>query len=70
MKLHTCCINQYVLALEGAQLHQSQYYDTTLPLLLRFLTEDAEEMIKAVASFPFDVKGLPEVTVALCFPPG
>lgn len=40
--------NQYVLALKGAQLHQSQYYDTTLPLLLDSVQKMQEEMIKAL----------------------
>ncbi|XP_004678420.1 PREDICTED: tyrosine-protein kinase Fer [Condylura cristata] len=40
--------NQYVLALKGAQLHQNQYYDTTLPLLLDSLQKMQEEMIKAL----------------------
>lgn len=47
MKLHVLH-NQYVLALKGAQLHQSQYYDTTLPLLLDSLQKMQEEMIKAL----------------------
>uniref|UniRef100_K9IMX0 Tyrosine-protein kinase n=1 Tax=Desmodus rotundus TaxID=9430 RepID=K9IMX0_DESRO len=47
MKLHILH-NQYVLALKGAQLHQSQYYDTTLPLLLDSLQKMQEEMIKAL----------------------
>ncbi|XP_045693842.1 tyrosine-protein kinase Fer [Phyllostomus hastatus] len=47
MKLHMLH-NQYVLALKGAQLHQSQYYDTTLPLLLDSLQKMQEEMIKAL----------------------
>ncbi|XP_019583542.2 tyrosine-protein kinase Fer isoform X1 [Rhinolophus sinicus] len=47
MKLHTLH-NQYVLALKGAQLHQNQYYDTTLPLLLDSLQKMQEEMIKAL----------------------
>ncbi|KAM6364427.1 tyrosine-protein kinase Fer-like isoform 2-T2 [Pluvialis apricaria] len=42
--------NQYVLALKGAQLHQHQYYDTTLPLLLDSLQKMEEEMIKALSS--------------------
>ncbi|RMB91847.1 hypothetical protein DUI87_31775 [Hirundo rustica rustica] len=47
MKLHVLH-NQYVLALKGAQLHQHQYYDTTLPLLLDSLQKMQEEMIKAL----------------------
>ncbi|XP_040434569.1 tyrosine-protein kinase Fer-like isoform X1 [Falco naumanni] len=47
MKLHILH-NQYVLALKGAQLHQHQYYDTTLPLLLDSLQKMEEEMIKAL----------------------
>ncbi|XP_069481578.1 tyrosine-protein kinase Fer isoform X1 [Ambystoma mexicanum] len=47
MKLHMLH-NQYVLALKGAQLHQHQYYDTTLPLLLDSLQRMQEEMIKAL----------------------
>ncbi|XP_034870910.1 tyrosine-protein kinase Fer isoform X1 [Mirounga leonina] len=47
MKLHLLH-NQYVLALKGAQLHQNQYYDTTLPLLLDSLQKMQEEMIKAL----------------------
>ncbi|XP_040095629.1 tyrosine-protein kinase Fer isoform X1 [Oryx dammah] len=47
MKLHMLH-NQYVLALKGAQLHQDQYYDTTLPLLLDSLQKMQEEMIKAL----------------------
>ncbi|XP_023368489.1 tyrosine-protein kinase Fer [Otolemur garnettii] len=47
MKLHVLH-NQYVLALKGAQLHQSQYYDITLPLLLDSLQKMQEEMIKAL----------------------
>ncbi|KAF4803496.1 Tyrosine-protein kinase Fer [Turdus rufiventris] len=47
MKLHMLH-NQYVLALKGAQLHQHQYYDTTLPLLLDSLQKMQEEMIKAL----------------------
>ncbi|XP_076994771.1 tyrosine-protein kinase Fer [Tamandua tetradactyla] len=47
MKLHMLH-NQYVLALKGAQLHQNQYYDTTLPLLLDSLQKMQEEMIKAL----------------------
>uniref|UniRef100_G1PHB5 FER tyrosine kinase n=1 Tax=Myotis lucifugus TaxID=59463 RepID=G1PHB5_MYOLU len=47
MKLHVLH-NQYVLALKGAQLHQNQYYDTTLPLLLDSLQMMQEEMIKAL----------------------
>ncbi|XP_076770780.1 tyrosine-protein kinase Fer isoform X2 [Arvicanthis niloticus] len=47
MKLHILH-NQYVLALKGAQLHQSQYYDTTLPLLLDSVQKMQEEMIKAL----------------------
>ncbi|XP_006754326.1 PREDICTED: tyrosine-protein kinase Fer isoform X1 [Myotis davidii] len=49
MKLHVLH-NQYVLALKGAQLHQNQYYDTTLPLLLDSLQTMQEEMIKALKS--------------------
>ncbi|XP_074424266.1 tyrosine-protein kinase Fer-like isoform X4 [Larus michahellis] len=48
-KLHVLH-NQYVLALKGAQLHQHQYYDTTLPLLLDSLQKMEEEMIKALSS--------------------
>ncbi|XP_045664218.1 tyrosine-protein kinase Fer isoform X1 [Ursus americanus] len=47
MKVHMLH-NQYVLALKGAQLHQNQYYDTTLPLLLDSLQKMQEEMIKAL----------------------
>ncbi|XP_066195101.1 tyrosine-protein kinase Fer isoform X2 [Sylvia atricapilla] len=47
MKLHMLH-NQYVLALKGAQLHQHQYYDTTLPLLLDSLQKMQQEMIKAL----------------------
>ncbi|XP_073933092.1 tyrosine-protein kinase Fer isoform X3 [Castor canadensis] len=47
MKLHMLH-NQYVLALKAAQLHQNQYYDTTLPLLLDSLQKMQEEMIKAL----------------------
>ncbi|XP_063094192.1 tyrosine-protein kinase Fer isoform X16 [Cavia porcellus] len=47
MKLHVLH-NQYVLALKGTQLHQNQYYDTTLPLLLDSLQKMQEEMIKAL----------------------
>ncbi|XP_075345334.1 tyrosine-protein kinase Fer-like isoform X3 [Mycteria americana] len=47
MKLHMLH-NQYVLALKAAQLHQHQYYDTTLPLLLDSLQKMEEEMIKAL----------------------
>ncbi|EPQ07910.1 Tyrosine-protein kinase Fer [Myotis brandtii] len=47
MKLHVLH-NQYVLALKGAQLHQNQYYDITLPLLLDSLQTMQEEMIKAL----------------------
>ncbi|XP_007950777.1 tyrosine-protein kinase Fer [Orycteropus afer afer] len=47
MKLHVLH-NQYVLALKGAQLHQNQYYDITLPLLLDSLQKMQEEMIKAL----------------------
>ncbi|XP_032191479.1 tyrosine-protein kinase Fer isoform X1 [Mustela erminea] len=47
MKLHMLH-NQYVLALKGAQLHQNQYYNTTLPLLLDSLQKMQEEMIKAL----------------------
>ncbi|KAM4709009.1 tyrosine-protein kinase Fer isoform 2-T2 [Discoglossus pictus] len=47
MKLHMLH-NQYVLALKGAQLHQHQYYDATLPLLLDSLQKMQEEMIKAL----------------------
>uniref|UniRef100_A0A8C3HMD5 Tyrosine-protein kinase n=1 Tax=Chrysemys picta bellii TaxID=8478 RepID=A0A8C3HMD5_CHRPI len=48
MKLHMLH-NQYVLALKGAQLHQHQYYDTTLPLLLDSLQKMQEEMVKALS---------------------
>ncbi|XP_075788155.1 tyrosine-protein kinase Fer isoform X1 [Pelodiscus sinensis] len=47
MKLHMLH-NQYVLALKGAQLHQHQYYDTTLPLLLDSLQKMQEEMVNAL----------------------
>ncbi|XP_068103518.1 tyrosine-protein kinase Fer [Hyperolius riggenbachi] len=47
MKLHMLH-NQYVLALKGAQLHQNQYYDCTLPLLLDSLQTMQEEMIKGL----------------------
>ncbi|XP_029427995.1 tyrosine-protein kinase Fer isoform X2 [Rhinatrema bivittatum] len=47
MKLHMLH-NQYVLALKGAQLHQHQYYDTTLPLLLDSLQKMQEEMIQSL----------------------
>lgn len=47
MKLHMLH-NQYVLALKGAQLHQNQYYDTTLPLLLDSVQKMQEEMLKAL----------------------
>ncbi|XP_039398867.1 tyrosine-protein kinase Fer isoform X10 [Mauremys reevesii] len=47
MKLHMLH-NQYVLALKGAQLHQHQYYDTMLPLLLDSLQKMQEEMVKAL----------------------
>ncbi|XP_061479693.1 tyrosine-protein kinase Fer isoform X3 [Rhineura floridana] len=47
MKLHMLH-NQYVLALKGAQLHQHQYYDATLPLFLDSLQKMQEEMIKAL----------------------
>ncbi|KAG8456325.1 hypothetical protein GDO86_002204 [Hymenochirus boettgeri] len=47
MKLHMLH-NQYVLALKGAQLHQHQYYDTTLPLLLDSLQKMQEDMIQAL----------------------
>ncbi|XP_053152718.1 tyrosine-protein kinase Fer isoform X2 [Hemicordylus capensis] len=47
MKLHMLH-NQYVLALKGAQLHQHQYYDTTLPLFLDSLQKMEEEMLKAL----------------------
>nr|XP_048705460.1 tyrosine-protein kinase Fer isoform X3 [Caretta caretta] len=47
MKLHMLH-NQYVLALKGAQSHQHQYYDTTLPLLLDSLQKMQEEMVKAL----------------------
>ncbi|XP_063309709.1 tyrosine-protein kinase Fer isoform X1 [Pelobates fuscus] len=47
MKLHTLH-NQYVLALKGAQLHQHQYYDSTLPLLLDSLQKMQEEMVIAL----------------------
>ncbi|XP_065401915.1 tyrosine-protein kinase Fer isoform X2 [Macaca fascicularis] len=49
MKLHMLH-NQYVLALKGAQLHQNQYYDITLPLLLDSLQKMQEEMIKALTT--------------------
>ncbi|XP_056393471.1 tyrosine-protein kinase Fer isoform X2 [Hyla sarda] len=47
MKLHMLH-NQYVLSLKGAQLHQDQYYDSTLPLLLDSLQTMQEEMIKGL----------------------
>uniref|UniRef100_A0A8C9P6E1 Tyrosine-protein kinase n=1 Tax=Spermophilus dauricus TaxID=99837 RepID=A0A8C9P6E1_SPEDA len=47
MKLHMLH-NQYVLALKGAQLHQNQYHDNTLPLLLDSLQKMQEEMIRAL----------------------
>nr|AAI68414.1 LOC549656 protein [Xenopus tropicalis] len=47
MKLHILH-NQYVLAVKGAQLHQHQYYDSTLPLLLDSLQKMQEEMIQAL----------------------
>ncbi|KAM5192922.1 tyrosine-protein kinase Fer [Mantella aurantiaca] len=47
MKLHMLH-NQYVLAVKGAQLHQNQYYDSTLPLLLDSLQTMQEEMITAL----------------------
>ncbi|XP_040129730.1 tyrosine-protein kinase Fer isoform X4 [Ictidomys tridecemlineatus] len=47
MKLHMLH-NQYILALKGAQLHQNQYHDTTLPLLLDSLQKMQEEMIRAL----------------------
>ncbi|XP_062828278.1 tyrosine-protein kinase Fer isoform X5 [Anolis carolinensis] len=47
MKLHMLH-NQYVLALKGAQLHQHQHYDATLPLFLDSLQKMQEEMIKAL----------------------
>ncbi|XP_053330351.1 tyrosine-protein kinase Fer isoform X1 [Spea bombifrons] len=47
MKLHMLH-NQYVLALKGAQLHQHQYYDSTLPVLLDSLQKMQEEMTKAL----------------------
>ncbi|XP_039194331.1 tyrosine-protein kinase Fer isoform X1 [Crotalus tigris] len=47
MKLHMLH-NQYVLALKGAQLHQHQYYDATLPLFLDSLQKMQEEMIKGL----------------------
>lgn len=47
MKLHMLH-NQYVVALKGAQLHQNQYYDATLPLLLDSVQKMQEEMIKAL----------------------
>ncbi|XP_043831759.1 tyrosine-protein kinase Fer isoform X4 [Dromiciops gliroides] len=49
MKLHVLH-NQYVLALKGAQLHQHQYYDSTLPQLLDSLQKMQEEMINALKS--------------------
>ncbi|XP_044536205.1 tyrosine-protein kinase Fer [Gracilinanus agilis] len=49
MKLHMLH-NQYVLALKGAQLHQHQYYNTTLPQLLDSLQKMQEEMINALKS--------------------
>ncbi|OCU02261.1 hypothetical protein XELAEV_18008022mg [Xenopus laevis] len=47
MKLHILH-NQYVLAVKGAQLHQHQYYDSTLPRLLDSLQKMQEEMIHAL----------------------
>lgn len=47
MKLHNLH-NQYVLAVRGAQLHQEQYHDTTLPLLLDSLQKMQEEMVNAL----------------------
>ncbi|XP_072924244.1 tyrosine-protein kinase Fer isoform X3 [Hemitrygon akajei] len=47
MKLHNLH-NQYVLAVKGAQLHQEQYYDKVLPLLLDSLQKMQEEMILAL----------------------
>ncbi|XP_042182534.1 tyrosine-protein kinase Fer isoform X1 [Oncorhynchus tshawytscha] len=47
MKLHNLH-NQYVLAVRSAQLHQEQYHDTTLPLLLDSLQKMQEEMISAL----------------------
>ncbi|XP_067839030.1 tyrosine-protein kinase Fer isoform X2 [Heptranchias perlo] len=47
MKLHNLH-NQYVLAVKGAQLHQEQYYDKALPLLLDSLQKMQEEMILAL----------------------
>ncbi|KAI1905298.1 hypothetical protein AGOR_G00014660 [Albula goreensis] len=47
MKLHNLH-NQYVLAVRCAQLHQEQYHDTTLPLLLDSLQKMQEEMVNAL----------------------
>ncbi|XP_052314282.1 tyrosine-protein kinase Fer-like isoform X2 [Oncorhynchus keta] len=47
MKLHNLH-NQYVLAVRSAQLHQEQYHNTTLPLLLDSLQNMQEEMISAL----------------------
>ncbi|XP_041041672.1 tyrosine-protein kinase Fer isoform X1 [Carcharodon carcharias] len=47
MKLHNLH-NQYVLAVKGAQLHQEQYYDKALPLLLDSLQKMQEGMILAL----------------------
>uniref|UniRef100_A0A8C7DIB9 Tyrosine-protein kinase n=1 Tax=Oncorhynchus kisutch TaxID=8019 RepID=A0A8C7DIB9_ONCKI len=47
MKLHNLH-NQYVLAVRSAQLHQEQYHNTTLPLLLDSLQKMQEEMISAL----------------------
>ncbi|MFT7815664.1 tyrosine-protein kinase Fer-like isoform X1 [Arapaima gigas] len=47
MKLHNLH-NQYVLAVRSAQLHQEQYHDTTLPLLMDSLQKMQEEMISAL----------------------
>ncbi|KAJ8339387.1 hypothetical protein SKAU_G00361730 [Synaphobranchus kaupii] len=47
MKLHNLH-NQYVLAVRSAQLHQEQYHDTTLPLLLDSLQKMQEEMVNAL----------------------
>lgn len=47
MKLHNLH-NQYVLAVKSAQLHQEQYHETELPLLLDSLQKMQEEMINAL----------------------
>ncbi|XP_020376655.2 tyrosine-protein kinase Fer isoform X4 [Rhincodon typus] len=62
MKLHNLH-NQYVLAVKGAQLHQEQYYDKALPLLLDSLQKMQEEMILALEPCQN------ECTEVLWFPP-